>query len=404
MPLTKPLHILIIPGSWPSKQHPLSGIYIKDFVNTLEGHSKNFYFSVLYMGGSEYGVSFSEPFSFFQTIWRKFFDRKTIMSEKVRVYINPILYIYKFGRTYYENRKFKKALQDLHHIQNKHGSINLIHAHFSHSAGTLAKRISEYTGVPYIITEHAGPFPFEERLIKDGKLREEYFDTLNGAKHVIAVSHSLQNKIQSFGLRNVIYIPNAVNEKKFSIVKKNNEPFVFLAVSSLTYMKGIDILLTGFSRLIKKYPEKKFILRIVGDGQDSHAFMTLAQDLGIEQCTFFCEAVSPEHIGKFYQEAHCLVHASRHESFGLVCAEAQASGLPVIATRCGGPESIVVSPSLGILVENENPELLSETMYDLYQHYDAYSYEMIRDHFMKNFSRKVISKKTISVYIKNAKY
>lgn len=401
MSLTKPLHVLIIPGSWPSKQHPLSGIYIKDFVDALEEHSKNLYFSVLYTGGSEYGVSFSEPFSFFQTIWRKFFDRKTIISKKVSVYIRPTLYVYKFGRIYYENKKFKEALNALPHIQNTYGSINLIHAHFSHSAGTLTKRIAKHLGVPYIITEHAGPFPFEERLIEDGKLVEGYCDTLNSAKHVIAVSHSLQNKIQSFGLRNVIYIPNAVNEKKFSIGKKNNEQFVFLAVSSLTYMKGIDILLKGFSRLIKKYPEKNIILRIVGDGQDSHASMKLAQALGIEHYTFFYGAVSPKHIREFYQQAHCLVHASRHESFGLVCAEAQSSGLPVIATRCGGPESIVVSPFLGILVENENPELLAEAMHNVYQHYDIYNSKMIRNHFMENFSREVVVKKLINVYTKN---
>ena len=46
-------------------------------------------------------------------------------------------------------------------------------------------------------------------------------------------------------------------------------------------------------------------------------------------------------------KARCLALSSRREAFSLVCVEALAHGLPVVATDCGGPPEIVDAPELG---------------------------------------------------------
>jgi glycosyltransferase involved in cell wall biosynthesis len=57
-----------------------------------------------------------------------------------------------------------------------------------------------------------------------------------------------------------------------------------------------------------------------------------------------------ENTDDFFATIDCLVLPSEKESFGLVLIEAMAAQLPVIATRCNGPESIVLDKKTGLLV------------------------------------------------------
>ena len=70
----------------------------------------------------------------------------------------------------------------------------------------------------------------------------------------------------------------------------------------------------------------------------------------LEQRVRLLGALSREQARDELRGCDCFVLPSRHESFGVVLAEATACGRPVISTRCGGPESIVTKEN-GILVE-----------------------------------------------------
>lgn len=49
---------------------------------------------------------------------------------------------------------------------------------------------------------------------------------------------------------------------------------------------------------------------------------------------------------------HALVVSSHQEGFGIVVSEAMHAGLPVIATRCGGPEQVLRESGAGILADH----------------------------------------------------
>ena len=66
-----------------------------------------------------------------------------------------------------------------------------------------------------------------------------------------------------------------------------------------------------------------------------------------------------------YRQAFAAIIASDVESFSNVALEAQAYGRPVIATRCGGPESIIAHGETGILVARNDQESLAQTMIEL---------------------------------------
>ena len=52
----------------------------------------------------------------------------------------------------------------------------------------------------------------------------------------------------------------------------------------------------------------------------------------------------------------------RYPHIGIVIIEAMASGLPVISTRCGGPESIINNGFNGYLVSKNNPKEMAKYM------------------------------------------
>ena len=93
----------------------------------------------------------------------------------------------------------------------------------------------------------------------------------------------------------------------------------------------------------------------------------------------------------------CFVLSSRLETFSIVVIEAMAKGLPVIATRCGGPETFLL-PEHGILVEKENTEELADAINYMLGHFSEYDSQKIRKYCYDHFSQDVIAGKIIEVY------
>ena len=92
-----------------------------------------------------------------------------------------------------------------------------------------------------------------------------------------------------------------------------------------------------------------------------------------------------------------FVLPSRYETFGVVYIEALASGKPVIGAFNGGAEDIV-NKNVGILVEKDNIEQLSEAMNYIKTNINEYNPSEIRRYCTDKFSAKVIISKIISTY------
>jgi glycosyltransferase involved in cell wall biosynthesis len=76
------------------------------------------------------------------------------------------------------------------------------------------------------------------------------------------------------------------------------------------------------------------------------------------------EHVSEEELIALYQSSTALVLTSEQEGLGIAAMEAMACGLPVISTRCGGPESFIVDNETGFFV-NDNPREIAARMLEL---------------------------------------
>lgn len=72
-------------------------------------------------------------------------------------------------------------------------------------------------------------------------------------------------------------------------------------------------------------------------------------------------------------------------------------GKPVVATRCGGPDSIITK-DVGILVEKENEQALYEGIAEMVKSYRKYSPEIISEYAYNNFSVEKVCCQYLDIY------
>jgi glycosyltransferase involved in cell wall biosynthesis len=295
-----------------------------------------------------------------------------------------------------EYRLIHRTLKQVSKIQREK-KIDLIHAHVTYPGGYLASLASREFNIPYIISEHMGPFPFEqyrEKVFYNDKIAVP----LEKAKKVIAVSSALQKEIESWTGIKAAVIPNVVNENEFQPVNKaGNGDFNFIMVGNLYPVKGVDLLLRAIRATLDK-GFSKIHCRIIGEGYLESELKELARELKIQDMISWEGGKKPSEIAGYINQGDCLVCSSRHESFGVALVEALACGIPVLATNCGGPSDIVNERN-GILVEKENVEELAAGMISMLQESKRFSGMEIRKDFLEKYSVPVIARKYNQLYL-----
>ncbi|MFF7728581.1 D-inositol-3-phosphate glycosyltransferase [Streptomyces sp. NPDC008001] len=127
-------------------------------------------------------------------------------------------------------------------------------------------------------------------------------------------------------------------------------------------LKAPDVLLRAVAVLLDQRPElrSRIVVPVVGGPSGSglakpEGLQKLAARLGIADVVRFRPPVGQEQLADWYRAASVLVMPSHSESFGLVAAEAQACGTPVLAAAVGGLPVAVRDGESGFLVDGHDP-------------------------------------------------
>jgi glycosyltransferase involved in cell wall biosynthesis len=390
------MNIFYIPSWYPEKKNPNAGIFFKEQAVALAEAYPDINFLVSIFSSEKYSLVFKKPVnSFLKTV--KFIGVKgyinRVRSNLCEMYSPGILYTKKLQS--YDKKIVKINEKNFLKGQGIFGKFDLIHCQVSFPAGYAGMMLSKKYNIPFIITEHMGPFPFDEYL-EDSKLSYRINEPLKKAKKVIAVSNSLAGSIEKFEFERPDVIPNLVDEDLFKIGSaQENDKFTFFTLSSITEQKGIGVLLNSIKSAVEK--DKNIHFRIGGTGEVLGRYKELSGKENLSGYITWLGALSREESVNEFQKCDCFILPSFHESFGLVLVEAIACGKPVIATRCGGPEDIVNEEN-GVLINKGNEEELSGAILNVKKNANRYKPELIRKYFIDNFSKDVVTKRTVNIY------
>ena len=270
------------------------------------------------------------------------------------------------------------------------GPPDVIHAHFG-NIGAVCSVLSR-KNAPIILTEHSSAVIRENRDKGAGKVFRRAYDT---ADTIITVSTALKKRMADLTDKDIRVIPNVLaSHFAYGHTVKNND-FTFISVGNLIESKRFDITITAFGRVNVEYPDIK--LKIVGEGVLKGRLMQIARENCVDEKAEFLGIVPNAMLPEVYGSCHCFVLPSMYETFGVAYAEALACGLPVIATRCGGPEDFVDDGN-GMLIPVDDLEATVGAMRHMYENYSVYDSEGISRGIVGKLNEDAIGRAICEVY------
>jgi glycosyltransferase involved in cell wall biosynthesis len=258
---------------------------------------------------------------------------------------------------------------------DRFGRPDVLHAHNLNPAGLLAHRISRRHDIPFVVTEHS---TFWARGLIPRMLMPRLRKAASAATTLAAVSPQLGQLLEKelqLDQKHIQWIPNVIDPFVVSAPAaastSTRDRFEFLCVGNLIPIKNQAVLLEAFQRAFDGHRE--ISLRIGGDGPLEFDLKQLAEALGLRGQVEFLGRLSREQVVQELDRCDALVLPSTIETFGVVLIEALVRGKPVVATRCGGPESFVAEGD-GIVVSRDDVAGLADalrTMRMIAADYDA---------------------------------
>ena len=407
------MNIFIIPSWYPSPNNPIIGIFFREQAQAIAELYPDFNVGVSVWGQSDeqYLLWLKDGLKNISKITHssKKFQQNTLNQAKTTRNFEEF---YHFAFTWSKKiwrgniaRIISANKKNFEQFTKKFGKPHIIHAQIGYPGGYIAHILSEYYGIPYVVTEQMGPFPFVDFLDKNNELFEPLKIAYQKSQKNIAISPQLAEKMALRGVKNLIYIPNLVNDDFFTSAIKNNQKieeniektkvFTFFTLSRMVAGKGIPDLLLAIAEVVKNNQDVCF--RFGGSGEELTDYQVIAKNLGIETYIEWLGLLDREQSKHEFQNCDAFVLASHHETMGVVFAEAIACGKPVIGTICGGPESIINNEN-GFLVEVQNIKQLSQKIIEMMNNYHLFSSEIIREDFQHRFSKKAVCKQIVDLY------
>ncbi len=255
-----------------------------------------------------------------------------------------------------EQLRLYPLLKKLHKKEN----YNLIHQFHVYQLGGAVTRFARKHNVP-LITTLAGWDTYDPHRPVPKILHKYMAHVMNYSKIVTTMSEHMIVSARKQGCKQITKIPHGTSlfgaaSGIVNIREKYNLPNgkIILSLQRLAKRKGLELLIEAARTINATF-------LICGKGPLREELEKKAKELGVQDKVIFAGFVPDNEIKDHYLQADLFCLPSFYEAFGLVYVDALACGLPVITTKCGGPEDFI-TPRNGILMPTGDSGLLSEAL------------------------------------------
>ena len=380
------MKVLFVTRGWPTKDNPMSGNY--EAVQARALAKRGFEVTVAYIQKKSLTHVFDS-----RKIRRRENDGITVFSSIVVVPELPGVQSTKYSRLdlWLSQRAFLKIYE---YYRKEKGDADVIHAHLIVHAYNCKMALDKYH-IPFVITEHWS----EVNTACVNKNLRRLGEGYKWADKVICVSSALSESLKKLFNIESLVIHNMVSDSFFNgkdlVEKKTSSDVVrFISVGSLVAIKRFDLLIKAFSNC-QHLSECQ--LSIIGSGPEEEKLSSMIAECGLKNRVAMLGRKKPKEVSELMAASDCFILTSDSETFGIVYIEAMAKGKPVIATKCGGPESFV-NDSNGVLIPTGDMEATTRAIDYMVENLNRYDNAAIRQFCHDSFSEEAISQKIVAAY------
>lgn len=257
------------------------------------------------------------------------------------------------------------------------GRFDICHAHFAGEGDAMARlRALRLLGCPLVATLHG--YDVTKGSRGDAGRYPHLFEH---ADAIVVTTRFMASVVSAMGCpqAKLHQMPIGIAAEQFRFSPRHwqsGEPLRLLTVARLVEKKGVEYAIRAVTLLIETGISVQYA--IVGDGPLRSQLESLAKQLNVNDSVRFFGAQTRSSILEHYAACHLFVFPSckatdgDQEGQGIVAVEAQACGIPIIASRSGGIPEVVIDSKTGALVPERDPVALAEAIQQLAARHDEW--------------------------------
>ena len=290
-----------------------------------------------------------------------------------------------------------RLLQEIfrHRISEEFDLLYGVHAQ---SESELLHQISQITGKPFVVAEHA-PYPWPGMVVKATEKK-----ALEKADTFLAISNDKirQVLLQDVRPRRIAYVGNLVNEEQFVLGSGSGGEKTFVMVAAHTFYKNYPLFIEIFNRLTQ-ITDVPFKVKVVGYNankgysQNAEELEQKLMNSAFADKIQLIPAISRDEIHKVYGSADAFVMTSVQEGMPVSALEAGCCGLPIFSTMCGGVEDYV-DDSIGRIFRIVDSESFAQSLKAYLEGDICFDREHIRQRIVSRFGKKAFTDNMASVF------